>query len=132
MNFTLTRKSGESLRTTYGNTGQLFQPYLVSSALYTMIEPATTECRAETLLLSYQSTSHTSDTKSTSHGNCSASGGDHSIHCWWDLIRSKQLSSVSVCRTQVFAGFSGQCNSIHNIIPLLKKENVHLIKIFSN
>ena len=47
--------------------------------------------------------------------------GDRGIHCWWDLIRSKELSSVSVCRTQVFAGFSGHGNSIHNIIPLLKK-----------
>ena len=27
------------------------------------------------------------------------------IHCWRDLIRSKQLSRVSVCRAQVFAGF---------------------------
>ena len=27
-----------------------------------------------------------------------SSGGDHGIHCWWDLIRSKQLSSVSVRR----------------------------------
>ena len=26
-----------------------------------------------------------------------SSGGDHSIHSWWDLIRLKQLSSVSVC-----------------------------------
>ena len=26
-----------------------------------------------------------------------SSDGDHGIHCWWDLIRSKQLSSVSVC-----------------------------------
>ena len=59
------------------------------------IEPATTECRAETLMV------------------------------WWDLIRSKQLSSVSVCHAQVFAGFSGHANSI----PQFKKkieENVHL------
>ena len=25
-----------------------------------------------------------------------SSGGGHGIYCWWDLIRSKQLSSVSV------------------------------------
>ena len=31
-----------------------------------------------------------------------------------------------VCRAQVFAGFSGYSNSIYYIIPLLKKENVHL------
>ena len=55
-----------------------------------------------------------------------SSGGNHGIHCWWDLIRPKQLSSVSVCRTQVFAGFSGHGNSIHNIISLLKKKNVRL------
>ena len=30
------------------------------------------------------------------------SGGDHGIRCWWDLIRSKQLSSVSICHVQVF------------------------------
>ena len=34
---------------------------------------------------------------------------DHGMHCRWDLIRSKQQSSVSVCR----AGFSGNGNSIH-------------------
>ena len=27
-----------------------------------------------------------------------SSGGDYGIHCWWDLIRSKQLSSVPVYR----------------------------------
>ena len=53
-------------------------------------------------------------------------GGDHSIHCWWDLIRSKQLSSGSVCHAQVFGRFFGHGNSIHKIIPLLEKENIHL------
>ena len=24
-------------------------------------------------------------------------GGDHGIHCWWDLLRLKQVSSVSIC-----------------------------------
>ena len=37
----------------------------------------------------------------------------------------KQLSCGSVCRAQVFAWFSGHGNTIYNIIPLLKKENVH-------
>ena len=37
-----------------------------------------------------------------------SSGRDHGIHCWWDQIRSKQLSIGSICRVQVFAGFSGQ------------------------
>ena len=36
------------------------------------IEPATTECRNETLPLSHQFTSHIIDAKSTSHGNCAA------------------------------------------------------------
>ena len=36
------------------------------------IETATTKCRAENLPLNHQSTSHTSDAKSTSHGNCAA------------------------------------------------------------
>ena len=36
------------------------------------IEPATTDCWAETLQLSQQSISHTSDTKLTSHGNCAS------------------------------------------------------------
>ena len=49
-------------------------------------------------------------------------GGDHSIHSWWDLIRLKQLSSGSICRVQVFVGFSGHGNSIYNIIPPLKKK----------
>ena len=44
-----------------------------------------------------------------------SSGGDHGIHCWWDLIRSKQLSSVPVYRACVFGRFSGHGNSIHNI-----------------
>ena len=34
---TMTRKSSEHLRTTYGNTGRLFRSYLVSSAMYTVI-----------------------------------------------------------------------------------------------
>ena len=59
-----------------------------------------------------------------------SSEGDHGIHCWWDLIRSKQLSSVSVCHMQVFAGFSDHGNSIHNIIPLLKKEKCTYINMY--
>ena len=34
---TMTRKSGEHLRTIYGNTGQLFWPYWISLAVYTVI-----------------------------------------------------------------------------------------------
>ena len=42
-----------------------------------------------------------------------SSGGDHCICWWWVRIKSKQLSSISVCRMQVYAGFSGCGNSIH-------------------
>ena len=38
----------------------------------------------------------------------------------------KTAVHVSICCVQVFAGFSGHGNSIHYIIPPLKKENVHL------
>ena len=62
----------EYLRTTYGNTGQVFPSYFVALAAADTvtppqeIEPATTDCRAETLQLSHQ---FISDAKSTSHGN---------------------------------------------------------------
>ena len=46
-----------------------------------------------------------------------SSGGDLSIHCWWDLIRSKQLSNVSICHAQIFVGFSVHGNSIHKFLP---------------
>ena len=39
------------------------------------------------------------------------------------IIRSKLLSSISICHMQVFTRFSGHGNSIHNIIPLLKKND---------
>ena len=52
-----------------------------------------------------------------------SSGGDYAIHCWWDLIRSKQLSSVPICCAQVFGGFSGNGDSIHN--PQLIKHKSH-------
>ena len=45
-----------------------------------------------------------------------SSGGDHGIYRWWDLLRSKLLSSVFVCHAQVFAGFSGHDNTIHKVI----------------
>ena len=151
---------------TNGSNGQLFRPYEVTSAVYTIIssleiEPATTGCRAEILLHSQQCILHTSDATLTSHGNCAhmviarhwmclasyiptlyrghghlyrgqshagsiSGGGDHGIHYWWDLIRSKKLSSVSVCRTQGFARFSCRGNSIHNKPFLLRK--VHIIQ----
>ena len=59
-------------------------------------------------------------------------GGDHSMHCWWNLISSKQLSSVSVSRAKVFARFSGHGNSIYNIIPLLERKCtfISLVKQF--
>ena len=58
-----------------------------------------------------------------------SSSGDHGIHCWWDQITSKLLSSVSVCGVYVFAGFSGHGHSIHNIIPLHKKEKCRSLSL---
>ena len=36
----MTRKSGEHLRTTYGNNWPLFRPYQISSVVYTVISTA--------------------------------------------------------------------------------------------
>ena len=44
-----------------------------------------------------------------------SSGGDHDMYYWWDLIRSKQLSSDFVCPVQCVAWFSGHGNSIYMI-----------------
>ena len=44
-----------------------------------------------------------------------SSGGYYGIHCWWDLIRSKQLFGIPVYRAYVFGGFSGRVNLIYNI-----------------
>ena len=46
-------------------------------------------------------------------------GGDHGIHCWRNLIRSKQLFTASIWHVEVFTRFSGHGNLIYNIIPLL-------------
>ena len=73
--------------------------------------------RGHSHLQGHQSTLHTSNAKLTSHGNFTAN-----ILCWWDLIRSEQLFSVSVCCMEMFARFSGHSNSIHTIIPLLRKK----------
>ena len=54
-----------------------------------------------------------------------STGGDHDIHCWWDLIRSKQLSGGSVCRVQVFAGFSGHVNSVYYNLSNLCARYLH-------
>ena len=52
---------------------------------------------------------------------------DHSIHCWWEPNKFETAVQCFVSRAQVFARFSGRSNSIQNIIPLLQKENVHLV-----
>ena len=53
-----------------------------------------------------------------------SSGKDHGIHSCWDLIRSKHLSSISVCHAKELTGFSGHGNSIHNLkLEFIKKEN---------
>ena len=67
---TTTMKSAEHPRTTYGNTGQLLHEQCIPQSQPPEIEQATTDCSAETLQLSHQFISYTSDAKSTSHGNC--------------------------------------------------------------
>ena len=103
------RKCSEHFRMTYGNTGQLFRPY------YCVRYGLWLSCT----VLAPQSVV----------GGSIYSGGDHGIHSWWDLIKSKQLSSVSVCHAKVFAAFSDHGNSIHNIIPHLKKEKCRCISL---
>ena len=44
------------------------------------------------------------------------------LHIRFLNMLQKQLSSSSVCRAKVFAGFSGRRNSIYTIIPLLKRK----------
>ena len=56
-------------------------------------------------------------------------GVDHGIHSWWDLTRSKWLSSGSICCTQVFARFSGHDNSIYNGNKLI---NFFFLNIFAH
>ena len=90
---------------TYGNTGQLSRPYKFSSAVYTIISPTgdrTSDYRAQTLALNRWSTLHKSVAKLTHHRK---RVGDHGIHCWWNLIMLKQLSSVSVYRAQCWSNF---------------------------
>ena len=55
-----------------------------------------------------------SDTVSALHSMVAgslSSDGCHGIRCWWDLIRSKQLSSVS--HVGALPGFSSRRNSIY-------------------
>ena len=57
---------------------------------------------------------------------------DHGIHCWWDPIRSKQLSSISVCRAQEFARFFGHSNvRLIGILLVLRRPN-HSSFIFAH
>ena len=111
---TITRKSGKHSRATDGNTGQLFRTYWLW-----LVDLASLVCDVDCWLSCRVSAQYSVVTGSIS------TEGNHGMHYWWDLIRLKQLSSVSVCRTPVFAGFSGRGNSIHNIIPQLRKK-VHL------
>ena len=74
---TMTRKSGEHLRAKYGNTGQLFWPYQFSSAVYKAISSPGDlnndhRMQSRNFTTDHPSTSHISDAKWTSHGNCAA------------------------------------------------------------
>ena len=77
-------------------------------SLWLEIEPATTECIAKTLLLSYLSILYTSD-------------------CWWDLIRLKKLSSSFLFCAQCLPDFLVMIiqfikdNFIKNLNFILKK-----------
>ena len=51
-------------------------------------------------------------------------GGDHSICCWWDLIKSKHLSSVSICCAYMVTGFYGHSSSIHNIFFIIQIKKI--------
>ena len=53
---------------------------------------------------------------------------DHGIHCWWDLIRSKQQSSGSVCDAQCLLDFL--VIVIQVVIPLLRNRNCVYIYIY--
>ena len=71
----MTRKSSKhSMRHTEHRTAVLTLLGLISSAYhdlhYWRSNSATTECRAKTLPLSHQFTSHASNAKLTSHGKC--------------------------------------------------------------
>ena len=63
-----------------------------------------------------------------------------SVYCYlphWRLNQRPQkaepkLYHCAISPHPVFARFSGHGNSIHNIIPLLKKENVHQVSFFNN
>ena len=90
------------------------------------IEPATTECRAETLPLSRQIW-HQLCAMWT--GGSISNRGDHGIRCWWDLLRSKLLSSVFVCHAQVFTGFSSRGYSILRVNLLF--ENIVVVISFT-
>ena len=82
---TMTRKSCANLHAKYGalnNYFDLIRSYQQCTPWSPplVIEPTTTVCRSQN-----STTWHTEVVGSIS------SGGDHGLHCWWDLIRSKQL-----------------------------------------
>ena len=102
----MTRKYDKHLCATYGITGQLFRPLVVQ--LPWLVNVASLERNVDRWLSGRVSARH-----SVVAGSIS-SRGDHGIPYLWDLTRSKQLFSVSVCHRQVFGGFSGHGNSIYN------------------
>ena len=106
-----TRKSGEHLCVTYRNTDSYFDliwshqpcmPWFPSLE----IETVTTVGRAKTLPLSHQPTSHSSDTKSTSHGICTANQREcvfqvTSIHFTEDTVTSRATSLQRIGNTHL-------------------------------
>ena len=122
---TMTRKSGgEHLRITYRNTGQLFRPNLVSSAVYTMI--CTSGYRtSDHRLQSRNSTTEPLLISHTSHGNCVANWSECVLQVTSVLFEEDMVTSV------LFAEDTVTSNSIHNIIPQLKKEKCLLFYYWS-
>ena len=121
------------------------------------IEPVTTDCRAKTLQLNNQFISHMPNQLVTviaqpinlnvsrklhlyslqrtrsPPGPCLPKRIRNTYLCNYYDLKGKDIGQnsypVFLYVVLVFARFSGRGNSIHNIIPLLKKENVHLFRI---
>ena len=97
---TMTRKFSKHLHATYRTLKSCFdltrsQQHCIPWSPPLEIEPTTTECRSR------NSTTgppvHITVVEFRLHSvivGLISSGGDHGMHCWWDLKRSKQLFSV--------------------------------------
>ena len=132
----MTRKSHEHLRMTYANTGQLFRPYEVSfSSVYRNLHHWRSNQRPQIAVpkpCNWATCSYRTQVTPNQLVTVIGRAIVEFRHCnmWslvrstvveitvytaeWDLIRSKQMSSVRVRHAYVFGGFSGRGNSIQN------------------